>query len=130
MDGYTLLNLNEVEDVGPANGFGERWEARVARRDLNAEKTGISHFRLHPGKRSPFVHRHRVAEEIYLVLRGEGRMKLGDEIIDVCELDAIRVAPEVPRAFEAGPNGLEFIACGAHHPEGERVNDEWVEAHQ
>jgi hypothetical protein len=28
---FTHLNLEEVEDAAPANGFGERWEARVAR---------------------------------------------------------------------------------------------------
>jgi hypothetical protein len=54
-------------------------------------------------------------------------VKLDDRIVDVCPLDAIRVAPEVPRAFEAGRQGLEFIAFGAHHPgDGELVDDDWV----
>jgi mannose-6-phosphate isomerase-like protein (cupin superfamily) len=123
---YTCKNLASVEDVAPANGFGGRWEARVARADLEAEQTGITHFRLRPGKRSPFVHRHREAEEVYLVLAGSGRMKLGDELIDVGALDAVRVAPEVPRAFEAGPEGLEFIAFGPHSDDGEPVEDAWV----
>src|SRR5512135_2396758 len=108
--GHTKMNLVEIEDVAPANGFGARWEARVARHDLDAEQTGLTHFRLRPGKRSPFVHRHRRAEEIYVVLVGTGRIKLDDEIFDVQPLDAIRVAPEVARAVEAGPDGLEFIA--------------------
>ena len=30
---WTHLNLDEVEDAAPGNGFGERWEARVARTD-------------------------------------------------------------------------------------------------
>ncbi len=123
---YTHINLERVEDVAPANGFGERWEARVARADLDAERTGLTHFRLHPGKRSPFAHRHREAEEVYLILRGSGRVKLGDELREVAVLDAIRVAPELPRAFEAGPDGLEFIAFGAHHADGEPVEDDWV----
>jgi hypothetical protein len=42
-------------------------------------------------------------------------------------LDAIRVAPEVARAFEAGSDGLEFLAFGPHHPgDGEPVDDDWV----
>jgi quercetin dioxygenase-like cupin family protein len=123
---YTHLNLEEVEDAAPANGFGERWEARVARSDLGAERTGVTHFRLRPGKRSPFVHRHREAEEVYVVLRGAGWVKLGDEVREVAELDAIRIAPELPRAFEAGPDGLEFIAFGPHHADGEPVDDDWV----
>ena len=28
---YTQVNLSEIEDAAPANGFGDRWEARVAR---------------------------------------------------------------------------------------------------
>src|SRR5215475_2729041 len=125
--GWTHLNLDAVDDVAPANGFSDRWEAHAARQALCAEQTGVVYFRLHPGKRSPFSHRHTDAEEIYVILAGSGKVKLDDRIVDVCPLDAIRVAPEVPRAFEAGMEGLEFIAFGAHHPgDGEPVNDDWV----
>jgi quercetin dioxygenase-like cupin family protein len=126
-DPWTKKNLNEVEDAALANGFGERWEARVAREDLDAERTGLSYFRLHPGKRSPFSHRHQEAEEIYVVIAGAGSVKLGEEIRPVRPLDAIRIAPQVPRAFEAGPEGLELLVFGAHHEaDGEPVDDDWV----
>jgi mannose-6-phosphate isomerase-like protein (cupin superfamily) len=125
--GWTHLNLEAVDDVAPANGLGDRWEARVARQALCTEQTGVTHFRLRPGKRSPFSHRHTDAEEIYVILGGSGKVKLDDRIVDVSRLDAIRVAPEVPRAFEAGMQGLEFIAFGPHHPgDGEPVEDDWV----
>lgn len=102
-------------------------EARVAREPLGAADTGVTHFRLKPGKRSPFAHRHQRAEEVYVILSGSGKVKLGDDICDVAPLDAIRVAPEVARAFEAGPDGLEFIAVGRHHEgDGEPVDDPWV----
>jgi mannose-6-phosphate isomerase-like protein (cupin superfamily) len=121
-DQWTKINLDEVEDAAPGNGVGERWEARVAREPLDARETGLTHFRLRPGRRSPFSHRHRESEEVYVILAGNGQVKLGDE------LRAIRIAPEVPRAFEAGPGGLEFIAFGAHHEaDGEPVEDDWVE---
>src|SRR3954464_6003682 len=123
-----MVNLATVEDAAPANGFGERWEARVAREALDAERTGTTLFRLKPGKRSPFTHRHTDAEEIYVVLSGSGRVKLGDEVLEVTPLDAIRVAPATARAFEAGPDGLELLAFGAHHPgDGEPVEDPWTE---
>jgi uncharacterized cupin superfamily protein len=99
----------------------------VARSALDAEQTGVSHFRLHPGKRSPFSHRHRHAEEIYVILAGAGRVKLDDDLFAVRARDAIRVAPGVARAFEAGPDGLEFLAFGPHHEgDGEPVDDPWV----
>ena len=127
-EAFTKLNLGAVDDAAPANGFGDRWEARVARTALDAERTGVSFFRLLPGKRSPFTHRHRGAEEVYVVLSGRGRVKLDGELFDVEPLDAIRVAPATARAFEAGPDGLQFLAVGAHHPgDGESVQDPWTD---
>lgn len=124
---YTLINLGDVEDAAVPSGFSHRWEARVARTPLRAQQAGLTYFRLRPGKRSPFSHRHRQAEEIYIVLQGSGRVKLDDEVVDVSPLDAIRVAPAVARAFEAGADGLEFVATGPHHPsDGEPVDDPWV----
>ena len=124
---YTHINLADVEDAAPANGFGDRWEARVARQALDAEQTGLTHFRLRPGKRSPFAHRHGSAEEVYVILAGSGKVKLDDEVADVRPLDSIRIAPQVVRAFEAGPDGLEFIAVGPHHgADGESVDDPWI----
>jgi mannose-6-phosphate isomerase-like protein (cupin superfamily) len=127
-DRYTLVHLDEVEDAALANGLGDRWEARVAREDLGAERTGLTHFRLRPGKRSPFMHRHREAEEVYVILAGGGRVKLDEEIREVSPGEALRIAPAVARAFEAGPAGLEFIAFGPHVAgDGEPVEDPWVD---
>jgi uncharacterized cupin superfamily protein len=127
-EAFTKVSLAAVHDAAPENGFGDRWEARVAREALAAERTGVTFFRLKPGKRSPFTHRHRDAEEIYVVLRGSGRAKLDGELLDVGPLDAIRVAPATARAFEAGPDGLELLAFGAHHAgDGEPVEDAWTD---
>lgn len=127
MAAYTHLNLGAVEDAAPGNGFGHRWEARVARGPLSAEATGLTHFCLHAGQRSPFTHRHREAEETYVILAGRGRAKLGEDVVEVGPLDAIRVAPATPRAFEAGPDGLELIAFGPHVAgDGEPVQDDWT----
>jgi mannose-6-phosphate isomerase-like protein (cupin superfamily) len=69
----------------------------------------------------------REAEEVYVVLSGEGVVKLGEELREVRPLDAIRIAPSVPRAFEAGPEGLELLAVGPHlEGDGEPVEDDWV----
>jgi hypothetical protein len=37
---HTQINLADVDDAAPVGGFGDRWEARVARVDLEAEQTG------------------------------------------------------------------------------------------
>ena len=126
-EAFTKVSLDAVDDAAPVNGFDDRWEARVARVLLGAQATGVTYFRLKPGKRSPFTHRHTEAEETYVIVGGTGRAKLDDEIVEVRPLDAIRVAPRTARAFEAGEDGLEFIAFGPHVPrDGEPVEDEWT----
>jgi mannose-6-phosphate isomerase-like protein (cupin superfamily) len=107
---YTIKNLREVEDMAASQGFGEVQEARFANADLDAEQSGISLQKVKPGKRHAFAHRHNEAEEVYVVISGSGRVKLEDEVKEVGELDAIRVAPSVTRAFEAGDDGLELLA--------------------
>jgi mannose-6-phosphate isomerase-like protein (cupin superfamily) len=125
MSAYTIKRLTEVKDSAPNFGYGELQEARFAREDLDAERTGVSYHRVKPGKRQGFGHRHKDAEEVYVVLSGSGRMKLNDEIIEIEPLDAIRVAPNVIRIFEAGSDGLEVLAAGAHHDGDAEILPEW-----
>jgi mannose-6-phosphate isomerase-like protein (cupin superfamily) len=123
---FTHKKLTEVKDSAPEFGFGDDNEARFARDDLDGESTGVSHYRVKPSRRQPFGHKHDEAEEIYVVLAGSGRMKLDDEIVEIERLDAIRVAPEVTRAFEAGPGGLEVLAFGPRHDgDGELIPGWW-----
>jgi len=114
--GYTHLNLEDVEDVAPRFGYGEQGEARFPNRALGTVGTGLSHQRLRPGVRQAFAHRHQHAEEVVVVLQGSGRVKIDDEIRDLGPLDAIRFAPGSTRAFEAGPEGLEFLVFSTRHP--------------
>ena len=126
MSDYTIENLRDVEDSAPRFGFGELQEARFARGALDAVATGLSYHRVKAGKRQGFGHHHVEAEEVYVVISGSGRVRLGDEIHEIGALDAIRVAPEVIRAFEGGPDGLELVAFGPHHDgDGELVPDFW-----
>jgi mannose-6-phosphate isomerase-like protein (cupin superfamily) len=107
---YTIKNLRDVEDMAASQGVGDVQEARFAHGDLNAEQIGISLQKVKPGKRHAIAHRHKEAEEVYVVVAGSGRMKLDDDVEEIHELDAIRVAPSVTRSFEAGDEGLEIVA--------------------
>jgi uncharacterized cupin superfamily protein len=107
---YTIKNLRDVEDMAAGQGFGEVQEARFAHGDLGAEQTGVSLQRVKPGKRHPIAHRHKEAEEIYVVVSGSGRIKLDDKVEEIGPLDAIRIAPSVTRSLEAGDEGLEILA--------------------
>jgi mannose-6-phosphate isomerase-like protein (cupin superfamily) len=126
---HTKKNLREVDDSAPEFGFGETQEAHFANDDLDTENTGVSYHVLRPGKRQGFAHRHENAEEVYVVLTGNGRLKLDDEVIEISEMDAIRVAPTVARAFEAGDDGIEYIAFGPRHEgDGELVHEDFWDA--
>jgi quercetin dioxygenase-like cupin family protein len=123
---FTLKKLNSVKDSGPEFGLTGVQEARFAKDDLEAVHTGIAYHRLSPGKRSPFGHRHEEAEEIYVIVNGSGRLKLNEDVIELEVLDAVRVAPNVVRAFEAGPRGIEILAVGPRHDgDGEIIPGWW-----
>jgi quercetin dioxygenase-like cupin family protein len=112
---YAIVNLQDVE-----NAIGDRLpglDARFSRKHSGARDVGVSRFTYAPGLRNPGGHSHREQEEAYVIVAGSGRIRLDDEIRDVRQWDVIRVAPEVVRAFEAGPDGLDVIAVGGPKPE-------------
>jgi mannose-6-phosphate isomerase-like protein (cupin superfamily) len=123
---YAKKNLREVEDQAVKHGLSETQEARFARRDLSAEQTGLNFLTIKPGRREAFAHRHRTAEEVYVVLGGSGRVKLDDELVDLQPLDAVCVPPGTARSFEAGDDGLQVLIFGPHvEGDGEMVEDFW-----
>jgi mannose-6-phosphate isomerase-like protein (cupin superfamily) len=113
MSGYTIKNLKEVEDQAPKFGLSPGLEARFARQPLEGETTGLSYQRLEPNFRIPFGHNHGDQEEIYVVISGSGRMKLDDEIVELRQWDAVRVASGTMRDFEAKADGAELLVFGA-----------------
>jgi mannose-6-phosphate isomerase-like protein (cupin superfamily) len=123
---YAKKNLREVEDQAVKHGLSETQEARFARRDLGAEQTGLNFLTVKPGRREAFAHRHRTAEEVYVVLAGSGRVKLDDELVELQPLDAVRVSPGTARSFEAGDEGLQVLIFGPHvEGDGEMVEGFW-----
>jgi mannose-6-phosphate isomerase-like protein (cupin superfamily) len=111
---FTLRNIREdLEDVGPNFGGAPGLEFRAAAAALELENSGRSYQRIPPSYRFPYGHTHRTQEEVYVVVRGSGRMKLDDEIVELKELDAVRVPPGTWRGYEAGPEGLEILVIAA-----------------
>jgi quercetin dioxygenase-like cupin family protein len=113
---FTIINLLDVDDS--AAGRMDGLQVRMSRKHLESRDVGVSLFRYGPNVRNPISHQHREQEEAYVIASGSGRVRLGDEIKDVRQWDAIRVAPEVLRAFEGGPDGMDVVAVGGPRPEG------------
>jgi mannose-6-phosphate isomerase-like protein (cupin superfamily) len=126
MSNYAKVNLLELDD-----SVGDRApeiEGRFGRTKLGSRDLGVSHWLYAPGFRATTGHRHREQEEAYVVVAGSGRVLLDGEVLELAQWDAVRVSPQVLRAFEAGPDGLEVIAVGGPKPEGgdgEAAPAEW-----
>ena len=111
---FTLRNLREdLDDVGSNFDGPAELEFRMATGALGLQKSGLSYQRIPPGYRFPYGHTHETQEEVYVVVRGSGRMKLDEEIVELKEWDAVRVPPGTWRGYEAGPDGLEILVLGA-----------------
>lgn len=129
MSRFASVNLLEVE-----NAVGDRApgiEGRFGRKHLDSRDLGVSLFRYAPNVRSPFAHSHREQEEAYLVVSGSGRVLLDDEVHELRQWDLMRVSPEVVRAFEAGPDGLDLVAVGGPRPQdgdGVMATANWPDA--
>ena len=126
---YTVVNLKKVEDLAPGRGLAPNLEARFARKPLELEQSGVTYFRMAPGFREPFGHRHGTQEEVYVVITGSMRMKLDDDIVELHAWDAIRIPPQTVRSREAGPNGAEMLLFGAPQAEGdgELIREWWTD---
>jgi mannose-6-phosphate isomerase-like protein (cupin superfamily) len=111
---YTLRNIKgDLEDIGSAFDGPPELEFRAATKALELEKAALTYQSVPPGCRFPYGHTHETREEVYVVLRGSGRMKLDDEIVELVAWDAVRVPPGTWRGYEAGPDGLEILVVGA-----------------
>jgi mannose-6-phosphate isomerase-like protein (cupin superfamily) len=125
--GYTKHNLREVDNAAPRFGMPDEMEARFARRAIEGETLGLSLFTLAPGFRIPFGHKHVTQEEVYVVVRGSGRVKVDDDVVELAQWDAIRFDKDTMRDMEAGPDGMEYVAFGAGDDpsEAEMAPDWW-----
>lgn len=121
---FTHRNLKQdLEDVGSNFDGSPDLEFRLATQELELERSGLGYQRVPPNYRFPYGHTHEKQEEVYVVLSGSGRMKLDDEIVELGQWDAVRVAPGTWRGYEAGPDGLEILVIGAPNLGGSPRDD-------
>jgi mannose-6-phosphate isomerase-like protein (cupin superfamily) len=126
MADYTHVNLKEIEDQAPKFGM-EGLEFRVARSPLELDNSAVSYMRLEPNFRLPFGHTHNQQEELYVLVSGKARLKLGEEVIDLRPFDAVRIPKDTMRNLEGGPEGAEVILFGAPNtgPNDAEMTPDW-----
>ncbi len=126
MSRFATVNLLDIEDstAGRAPGI----EGRFARKHLDSRDLGVSLFRYAPNTRNPMAHSHREQEEAYVVVSGSGRVLLDGDVLELRQWDVVRLAPDVVRAFESGPEGMDIVAVGGPKPpegDGVRAEADW-----
>ena len=83
---FTRRHLKEdLEELGPRFDGAPDLEFRLATEALELEQSGLSYQRVPPGYRFPYGHTHKEQEEVYVVVRGSGRMKVDDELVELKE---------------------------------------------
>jgi len=77
---------------------------------VGATGSELSFQTLVPGQDSGFLHTHKTHEELYIILKGEGKYQVDGEIFPVSEGTIIRVAPNGERALKnAGSDNLTML---------------------
>jgi mannose-6-phosphate isomerase-like protein (cupin superfamily) len=108
---YTVTHVDEVPDLS-----GDRFpgEFKMLAKPLDTEQVAFTFRSIPPdfggilGERTG--HSHRTQEEIYYVISGTLRVKVGEEEIEVGPRTAIRFAPQAVRAvWNDGPETVEMV---------------------
>jgi mannose-6-phosphate isomerase-like protein (cupin superfamily) len=121
---YTVKNIKELDNMAVQYGI-DGLDARFARTPLGLRNFGFSVQSMTPNFRQPFGHHHGEQEEVYLVLRGDGRIKVDDDVVPLKEWDAIRVPANATRQLEAGAVGMDVLAMGAPHADDTEMLQGW-----
>ena len=105
---YTVVDVDDVPAEGPGGAI------RFIRRRLGATAFGINEFELGPGAAGLEHDESETGqEEIYVVPRGSGLLRVGGDELELRPGRYVRVDPGVVRQPVAGPDGLAWVAVGA-----------------
>ncbi|MDE6287952.1 MAG: cupin domain-containing protein, partial [Muribaculaceae bacterium] len=112
----TIKTLNQGEKFAHATvGSLKTFEGKQFVKDATgATSCEISFGTLPSGAAVPFFHSHKENEENYIILSGEGRFQVNDDVFDVAEGSVIRVATGCDRNIKCtSENPLVYICIQA-----------------
>jgi len=107
---YRILNSRDAF-WRPSNQM--RVENTDLAKQLQADTMGARLWRLHPGQAST-KHRHFEQHELYVLLDGEGRMRIDDELVTLESRSAVLVEPQhVRQLFNDTAADVLWLVVGA-----------------
>ena len=110
------MKVRSICSVPKRSGHGgtvEQWPLFKADEFVSALNTLNANI-LNPGMAIDPVHNHEDVEQIWYILSGVGKARVGDEEREVREGDAVYLPPQVPHTMKnTGTYPLRFLAIGA-----------------
>lgn len=123
-----IVNLAELAlqprpaEYAPTGAAAERFDARLARvgTQLGLKQLGISVVAVPPRMRAFPFHSHRMDDELFIVLEGQGQLRLGEAVHPVKAGDVIGCAAGGPETahqiINTGTRELRYIAISSQAP--------------
>lgn len=93
-DGYRVVDTYAADRVRSEQSETDNVDLAS---QLECEELRPRVWFLEPGHDRKGTHRHETQEELFVVLRGQGRMTVDGDDLTLPEGGAVRVAPETPR---------------------------------
>jgi mannose-6-phosphate isomerase-like protein (cupin superfamily) len=120
MSAYSIVTRDQAPDfMEQYPGYGEM---RFFAEPAQAEQIAFT-WRSMPagtGGKGSYGHRHKTQEEIYFVISGKLRFKLGDDVVEVGPHTAVRVAADTFRSVHNdGPEEAEMVICSPRADDAE-----------
>ena len=104
--------------------LGKVKEKEFLSRPMGCKGIGFSFVRCKPGEGATYVHRHKVQEEVFIALKGDGTIILDGKRVKMPEGTIVRVGPTVWRALgNDSKSDVVFMVLGAVPPK----NFPWAE---
>ncbi|MGI8592767.1 MAG: hypothetical protein ACR2ML_00060 [Solirubrobacteraceae bacterium] len=109
MADYTLKRIDEME-AAFGGGF------KKARAELGVTSFGMQvlDFPANETRYPEHDHAAEGQEEVFAVLAGSGKMRVGGEEFELTPDTLVRVGPAETRKILSGPNGLRILALGGY----------------
>jgi len=106
---YSIMNIGSFQK-----------DLAIKRRVMAGQELGltgceISFNHMPAGKANPFIHKHKLNEEVYIIVSGKGVFMIDGEEFAVQEGSVIRVAPAGERILKAGTEDMVYICIQAQN---------------
>jgi uncharacterized cupin superfamily protein len=117
-----IINLDELETHSLSAGSRFALQLADINRPLGLNNLGAMLHIVQPGKTAWPYHRHHGKDEMFLILEGEGELRVGDRRLPLRAGDCIGAPAggDAHQIINSGPHVLRYIAF-ANRPQGDVI---------